>query len=106
MLNQVVSKTLTRPVLPLINAGPGHVQLLDEPELLRELRGLERRLGSGGRDRVDHGPGAHDDRANSAAGVLTLLTARQPVECTGFPIGILKAEPWPQWAAPACGRYF
>ena len=61
-------------VLPLINAQ--QVQLLDEPELLRELRGLERRRGSAGRDRVDHGPGAHDDRANAAAGVLTLLAAR------------------------------
>lgn len=57
-------------LLPLVNAG--RVRLLDQPELLRELRGLERRRGSSGRDRVDHRPGAHDDRANSAAGALTL----------------------------------
>ena len=74
--------------LPLVNAL--RVQLLDQPELLRELRGLKRRRGSGGRDRVDHGPGAHDDRANSVAGVLTLLAAKQPQELTGWPVGIPK----------------
>lgn len=52
--------------------------LLDVPELLRELRGLERRRGAT-RDRVDHrrGSGAHDDMANAAAGAITL--AARPV---------------------------
>ena len=55
-------------LLPSVNAG--RVALLDDPELLRELRGLERRRGTSGRDRADHRPGAHDDRANAAAGAL------------------------------------
>jgi len=38
--------------------------------LLRELRGLERRRSSAGRDRVDHRPGAHDDLANAVAGAI------------------------------------
>jgi hypothetical protein len=38
-------------LLPLVNAGA--VRLLDDPELLRELRGLERRRGQSGRDRVE-----------------------------------------------------
>ena len=80
-------------VLPLINAQ--RVQLLDEPELLRELRGLERRRGSGGRDRVDHTPGAHDDRANSAAGVLTLLHRAQIETASGMPVGVgVRQSPW------------
>lgn len=54
--------------LPLVNAG--QVVLLDRPDLLRELRGLERRRGTGGRDRVDHRRGAHDDAANAAMGAL------------------------------------
>lgn len=58
-------------LLPLVNAGS--VVLLDDPELLRELRGLERRRGTSGRDRVDHRPGAHDDRANAAAGALVAV---------------------------------
>ncbi|HYN08040.1 MAG TPA: hypothetical protein VES67_11670 [Vicinamibacterales bacterium] len=58
--------------LPLVNAG--QVVLLQDGELLRELRGLERRRGASGRDRVDHRPGAHDDRAVCAAGVLTRAT--------------------------------
>lgn len=63
-------------LLPLVNSG--QVVLLDVPELLRELRGLERRRGTGGRDRVDHAPGAHDDLANAAAGALVLaMQARE-----------------------------
>ena len=66
-------------LLPLVNSRS--VRLLDVPELLRELRGLERRRGTAGRDRVDHRPGAHDDYANAAAGAL--LAAAQPhVELT------------------------
>jgi hypothetical protein len=52
-------------LLPLLNAG--RVELLDQPELLRELRGLERRRGASGRDRVDHQPGAHNDQAVAVA---------------------------------------
>ncbi len=56
--------------LPLVNAAG--VELPDVPELLRELRGLERRRGSSGRDKVDHVPGAHDDLANAVAGAAWL----------------------------------
>ena len=62
-------------LLPLVNAQ--QVLLLDRPDLLRELRGLERRRGTGGRDRVDHRSGSHDDVANAAAGCLSLLAAHQ-----------------------------
>ena len=60
----------------------GQVRLLDEPELLREIRGLERRR-STTKERVLHRPGAHDDRANSAAGVLSRL-AQRPRHTVGF----------------------
>jgi hypothetical protein len=63
-------------LLPLMNAD--RVRLLDLPDLLRELRALERRRGSAGRDRIDHRPGQHDDRANAAAGALVLAAARDP----------------------------
>jgi len=67
--------TLYLDLLPRVNAGA--VVLLDDVELLRELRGLERRRGNSGRDRVDHraSASAHDDRANAAAGALTLVTS-------------------------------
>lgn len=53
-------------LLPMVNAGT--IEILNDPKLLRELRGLERRRGTAGRDRVDHRPGSHDDRANALAG--------------------------------------
>jgi hypothetical protein len=39
-----------------------------------QLLGLERRTARGGRDSIDHAPGAHDDIANAAAGALTLAS--------------------------------
>ena len=63
-------------LLPLISAA--RVLLLDDAELLRELRGLERRRGSSGRDRVDHRAGGHDDRSNSApVATMTEVTRRR-----------------------------
>ena len=53
------------------------LEIPDDPALLRELRGLERRRGPSGKDRVDHVPGAHDDRANALAGVAHLILTRR-----------------------------
>lgn len=61
---------------PLI--ATGRVELLDHDVLVRELRGLERRLRAGGKALVDHAPGAHDDFANSVALVI-VLAARQRI---------------------------
>jgi hypothetical protein len=59
-------------LLPLINSRG--VALLDNERLLHQLVSLERtsvRFG-GGRDRVDHPKGLHDDVANAAAGALVM----------------------------------
>jgi hypothetical protein len=85
-------------VLPLVNARLA--VLLDHPEMLREMRGLERHRGSSGRDRVDHRPGAHDDLANAAAGALVLARALvEPVnvEPTDEELDALHAFPLPSW---------
>jgi hypothetical protein len=68
------------------------VEIPDDPALLRELRGLERRRGPSGKDRVDHVPGAHDDRANALAGVAHLLLARR----RGLTFADLYGEPLTQ----------
>lgn len=47
----------------------GEIELLDDPLLVNQIAGLERRTRSGGRDSVDHGPNGHDDLANVVAGV-------------------------------------
>ncbi len=62
-------------LLPALNSGS--VQLLDNPRLLTQLVGLERRTSRTGRDTVDHTPGAHDDLANAAAGALVLAIAQR-----------------------------
>jgi len=58
----------------------GTVELPDEAKLLRKLRGLERRRGSAGRDRVDDAPGRHDDRPNAVAGVVVGLAMERTDE--------------------------
>jgi hypothetical protein len=55
-------------LLPLLNSR--RVDLLDDKRLIAQLCGLERRTARGGRDSIDHGPGAHDDLANAVAGAL------------------------------------
>lgn len=67
---------LYRELLPLLNSG--RVELLDHPRLRAQLASLERRTARGGRDSIDHPPGAHDDVANAAAGALVL--AAQPYD--------------------------
>ncbi len=85
---------LYRECLPLLNAS--RVELLDLPRLSAQLLGLERRTARGGRDSIDHGPNAHDDLANSAAGALVaVLGARRrgltPADLYGDD-GLLKRE--------------
>jgi hypothetical protein len=48
----------------------GRIELLDNPRLLQQLVGLERRTSRGGKDSIDHGPGGRDDLANSCTGAL------------------------------------
>jgi hypothetical protein len=62
--------------LPLLTAG--RARLLDEVRLIIQLANLERRASSGGRDRIDHPAGRHDDLSNAACGALVL--ARGPSE--------------------------
>ncbi len=76
--------------LPLLNSGL--VDLLDDKRLIAQLCGLERRTARGGRDSIDHAPGAHDDVANSCCGALVRAMAKAPmrihpsvVERAGWP---------------------
>jgi len=51
------------------------VDLLEDARLLAQIVGIERRTARGGRDSIDHAPGAHDDVANAAAGVIAALAS-------------------------------
>ena len=59
---------LYRELLPIMNSA--QCELLDNARLAAQLCSLERRTARGGRDSIDHPPGAHDDLANVAAGAL------------------------------------
>jgi len=67
-----VKSDLYRDALPLLNSRK--CQLLDIRRLISQLHGLERRTARGGKDSIDHGPGAHDDVANAVAGAIVLAS--------------------------------
>lgn len=71
-----VKSDLYREVLAPINSGT--VALLDDARLQAQLVGLERRVARGGKDSIDHAPGAHDDLANAACGALVLAGGGAP----------------------------
>lgn len=60
--------------LPLFTSG--RARILDNKRLVTQFASLERRTSSIGKDKIDHGPGGHDDLCNSAAGALVQLTAQ------------------------------
>ena len=54
-------------LLPRLQSG--EIRLLDDEVLVDQIASLERITRSGGRDKVDHPKGGHDDLANAVAGV-------------------------------------
>ena len=68
---------LYRDALPIMNSH--RCELLDHPRLIAQLVGLERRTARGGRDSIDHAPGAHDDIANAAAAVLVRCVGKMSI---------------------------
>lgn len=65
---------LYRDLLPKLASG--EVDLIDNARLVNQLCGLERRTARGGRDSIDHAPGAHDDVCNAVAGLVGMLSTR------------------------------
>jgi hypothetical protein len=59
--------------LPLVNSR--RVDLLDNARMAAQFVGLERRTTRGGKDSVNHSPGAHDDVANAVAGAAVMALA-------------------------------
>ena len=73
----VAPKTKSELYLALVSSVHSErVEIPDNAAMLRELRSLERRRGSSGKDRVDHPVGGHDDLANALAGVAELILGR------------------------------
>jgi hypothetical protein len=109
---QLVKSDLYRELLPVLNAG--RIELLDHPRLAAQLCGLERRTARGGRDSIDHGPGAHDDVANAVAGVAVALGGGPvPVASRGLweltrqraaALGIASAQRVGAWSTPHIGH--
>jgi hypothetical protein len=100
---------LYRDLLPSLNSRK--VGLLDLPRLTAQLVGLERRTARGGRDSIDHGPGAHDDIANTVAGLVALLGASDfdwTYSWVGTPEEIeaaTKADVFDEWRRAAYVRH-
>jgi hypothetical protein len=79
--------------LPILNGG--RAELLDHPRLVAQLCALERRTARGGRDSIDHPPGAHDDIANAVAGAIVTASCASGQE-TPFvmPLVYTRSRGW------------
>jgi hypothetical protein len=77
--------------LPLFTAG--RVRLLDNPRIVDQFAALRRKVGSNGRESVDHPKGAHDDLANSIAGVLWKLSPVKRQSVTVGPVVVTAPVP-------------
>jgi hypothetical protein len=87
-------------VLPKFTSG--RVRILENPRLVTQFAALERRTSPIGKDRVDHGPGGHDDLCNSAA--LAFVTkGRAPLIFSQELLDRIDA-PGP-WASPRYGAW-
>jgi hypothetical protein len=73
-LSEYTKSQIYQAVLPILNSGT--CELLDLPRLINQLCGLERRTARGGRESIDHAPGAHDDVANAVAGAILLASGK------------------------------
>jgi hypothetical protein len=74
----------------------GRIEVLDHPQLVRELKNLERRPRPGGKVLVDHPHGQHDDHANAlalAAAAATKSEGAWPEDLGPFSIGS-RTSPW------------
>ncbi len=75
--------------LPLISNRS--IELLDNKRLVSQFKSLERKTRSGGRDLVDHPPGAHDDLSNATAGACVLASEIQEND-SEIILSLLEAE--------------
>jgi hypothetical protein len=87
--SEKVKSDIYRDMLPILNSR--RCQLLDIPRLISQFHGLERRTARGGKDSIDHSPGAHDDIANSVAGAVVLASAH--VRKINFHVPVIASRP-------------
>jgi hypothetical protein len=58
------------------------IRLVDNARLVNQIAALERRTSRGGKDSIDHSPGAHDDVANVVAGLAHCAVNRHSASVT------------------------
>jgi len=81
-------------VEPLFAAGL--IAIVDNPTLHRELRNLERRPSQGGKDRIDHPRGQHDDYSNALCLAAAIAGQGRSRPVVYVPDGITRiGEPAP-----------
>jgi hypothetical protein len=91
-----------RETLALLNSQK--IDLLDDQKLLAQICGLERRTARGGKDSIDHAPGAHDDLANAALGALLLCERKRNFDYRGFADDGETFADWPYLARYAMAQ--
>jgi hypothetical protein len=87
-LSEKTKSEIYQAALPMLNSR--RVELLDNKTLRTQLVGLERRTSRGGKDSIDHRPGARDDVANAAMGALISCAFSVPITADAFARGVIS----------------
>ena len=86
-----VRSELYRDFLPLINSQT--ITLPDDPEMIRQIVGLERTIHAG-KEKIDHPRNGHDDLANAIAGCAELLVRAGVLPVAAFGV---QSSTMPWW---------
>jgi len=81
---------LYKELLPALNSQ--RVELLDDACLIEQLLQLERHVGTGGKDTIQHPAGGHDDVINAVAAAL-VKAFNAPQELETFPMPFVAGTP-------------
>lgn len=84
-LSDLNKSAIYRESLALLNSK--RAELPDHRKGIAQICGLERRTARGGRDSIDHAPGAHDDIANAVMGALLLADSADRNALSWFAAG-------------------
>jgi hypothetical protein len=88
--SKLTKSEIYQAALPLLNGRKA--MLLENKTLQRQLVSLERKTSRGGRDSIDHPPGAKDDLANAVCGAL--VRAHREVHLAAFDRPIIYPKSW------------
>ena len=88
--------------LPILNSS--RAELLDHTRMITQFCQLERQTTGGGREKIEHPRGCHDDIANAVAGAIVTALNAATYEVASFTMPIVAGTPRNVPGGPSLGH--